>query len=296
MHRTRTGKSLALTARDLKIFRALSRYRYLRSTYLHAFAGGTSQTRFKERLGDLFHEGFLDRPSRQWEFADARCRPVVYELGAHAERILREQGEQQQDQRTFLKSNAAKQFGHAMLICECIASIELATKTLSGLRFIGWSEICARRAKSEPHSELSQRIVLGNTGVIPDGVFGVEYAWGAGTAYRFFALEVDRGTMPVARNDPRQTSVMGKLGAYQAIADGQLYRQVWGVPNLLVLVVTTSEERKAEIIRQTIARRYGPQMLFKALEEQRSVSPLPELLASPWERAAAPSLSIAESE
>jgi hypothetical protein len=292
----RTGKSLALTARDLEIFRTLSRYRYLRSTYLHAFTGGTSQTRFKERLGDLFHEGFLDRPSRQWEFADARCRPVVYELSERAERILREQGEQQQDQRTFLKSNAAKQFGHAMLICECLASIELAAQNLSGLRFIGWSEICARRAKSEAASELSQRIALGNTGVIPDGVFGLEYARGAGTAYRFFALEVDRGTMPVARSDPRQTSVMGKLGAYQAIADGQLHRQAWGIPNLLVLVITTSEERKREIIRQASLRHYGSHMLFKTLDERKTQSPIPELLTLAWERVAAPSLSIAESE
>ena len=76
MRRLSLGKTLALTSRDLAIFRALAEYRYLRSTHLHAFSGGASETRFKERLGDLFHEGYLDRPSQQWEFADARTAPV----------------------------------------------------------------------------------------------------------------------------------------------------------------------------------------------------------------------------
>ena len=53
MRRTPLGKRLALTARDIEIFRRLAQYRYLPSTYLHVFAGGASETRFKERLGDL---------------------------------------------------------------------------------------------------------------------------------------------------------------------------------------------------------------------------------------------------
>src|SRR5271156_5031299 len=92
MRRRSTGKRIAITPRDIEIFRALGRYRYLRSTYLHALAGGASETRFKERLGDLFHEGYLDRPAKQWEFARARYQPVVYELGEGARRVLSESG------------------------------------------------------------------------------------------------------------------------------------------------------------------------------------------------------------
>jgi hypothetical protein len=32
IHRTRTGKRIEITSRDIEIFRALARYRYLRST------------------------------------------------------------------------------------------------------------------------------------------------------------------------------------------------------------------------------------------------------------------------
>src|ERR1700679_3042627 len=81
MHRTRTGKRIELSSRDIEIFKLLRRYRYLRSTYIQAFVGGASVTRFKERLGDLFHEGYLDRPAQQWVFGDARFAPVAYEDG-----------------------------------------------------------------------------------------------------------------------------------------------------------------------------------------------------------------------
>src|SRR3984885_6638398 len=102
MRRTRTGKRLELTERDIQIFQLLGKYRYLRSTYIHAFVGGASQTRFKERLGDLFHEGYLDRPDRQWGFAGARHMPVVHECGPGAEQALRASGMAPAEANTFL--------------------------------------------------------------------------------------------------------------------------------------------------------------------------------------------------
>ena len=56
MLRQKTGKQIQLTSRDLEILRLLSRYRYLRSTHLHALTCGKSHNRFVERLGDLYHE------------------------------------------------------------------------------------------------------------------------------------------------------------------------------------------------------------------------------------------------
>ncbi len=163
VHRTRTGKRIEITSRDIEIFRALARYRYLRSTYLHAFAGGASETRFKERLGDLFHEGFVDRPALQWRFAHARHMPVVYEIGAHAKRVLAEYGGSEEPARTFLSEAVHRQFAHSVMICECLASIEIATRTVRGLRFIPWPEIGPRAGKHPgfrytiPHSRFLGR-------------------------------------------------------------------------------------------------------------------------------------------
>jgi hypothetical protein len=89
MHRTSVGKRVELTERDIELFKLLNRYRYLRSTFLYAFLGGNSETRFKERLGHLYHDGgYIRRPEQQWQFANSRHMPAIYELDTKGEQVL----------------------------------------------------------------------------------------------------------------------------------------------------------------------------------------------------------------
>jgi len=297
MKRASTGKRLELSPRDVEIFRALSRYRYLRSTYLHAFVGGASKTRFKERLGDLFHEGYLDRPAEQWRVANSRYVPVVHELGKGARQVLSNVGIEIDDQRTWLRDAPHRQFEHSLMICEILASIELGTLVRPDLRFIPWPEIIAKA----PASAQERAIPFGMTAalpqtaekavVVPDAVFGLEYRHDHRKFYRFFALETDRGTMPLARSNRHQTSYLGKIAAYRGIFDRQAYKTELGLPNLLVLTVTTSERRKSEIVRR-IKKQSGTQavFLFKAVSE--TIEPSLQLACDPWERAGHAALSI----
>jgi hypothetical protein len=297
VRRTSTGKRIALTARDLSIFRALSRYRYLRSTYLHAFAGGASETRFKERLGDLFHEGYLNRPDQQWQFANARCLPAVYEIGNAAERVLRESGDIPSGSRTYLAKNAHRQFAHTLLICDVLASIELGAGT-AGLRFIGWSEILARAPEATKVSAMPYRMPTRGGAVIPDGLFGLEYRVLEQSRYRFFALEVDRGTMPLERSEPGRTCYLSKLAGYEDIVARQLHKSHLGVSKLFVLTLTTGARRLSELVqRLDRLAECRPLFLFKAVpSSDRALSvPSPELLSEPWLRAGLPGLSIGES-
>jgi hypothetical protein len=281
LHRTRTGKRVELTRRDIEIFRLLGQYRYLRSTYIHAFVGGASETRFKERLGDLFHEGFLDRPARQWEFADARCQPAVHELGDRGRRVLAEHG--CHAERTYLGVSAHRQFLHALMICECLASIELAARAHAHLRFIPWAEIQGKMPEAARHSGAPFKMMVGGSALIPDALFGLEYRTGERKAYRFFALEADRGTMPVSRSAGGQTSYLAKLASYrEAIAQG-LSRTHWGLPNLFVLTVTNGRDRLADMLRKLEGEH--PVFLFKAVEGGTLRCPLQTLLNEPWERA-----------
>jgi hypothetical protein len=283
-----------LSPRDVEIFKLLRRYRYLRSTYIHAFVGGASETRFKERLGDLFHEGYLDRPTQQWEFADARCRPVVHELGTGASRVLRESGEEAGQGRTFLGATAHRQFRHSLLICEVLASLELGTRASGTLRFIGWPEILARVPEAARTTSGPFRLPVPFGGhLVPDGVFGIEYRLAEAKSYRFFALEADRGTMPVSRSRPGQTSYLGKLATYGEIIAHQVHKTHWGVPNLMVLTVTTNAARMAEIINKLHSG--SPAFLFKAAEENGLTKPMPELLTEPWQRTGHAPISVAES-
>ena len=295
MHRTKTGKRIELTSRDLEIFKLLCRYRYLRSTYIHAFVGGASDTRLKERLGNLFHEGYLDRPSQQWEFADARHMPVVHEIGRAAERALRARGMALEGANTLLADSPHRQFLHSLMICEALASLDLAIPAKPNLRFIGWPEILSRAPEATRSSQTLFRIPVPSGGyLIPDDLFGIEYGSGGTKAYRFFALEADRGTMPIARSSPNQTSYLGKIGSYREIIVRQVHKTYLGLPNLLVLTLTTSHERMTNIIE----RLQGEQgdnatFLFGAVNDGATRSPMP-LLTAAWQRAGCPSLRIDE--
>ena len=278
-----------LIERDIELFRWLARYRYLRSTYLHVFAGGASETRFKERLGDLFHEGYLDRPARQWEFAEARHMPAVHELGERGRRVLGELGNEA-GERTYLAQGAHRQFTHANMICECLASIELAARARSNLRFISWAEIAAKLPPETARSAMPFKLSLASGAVIPDALFGLEYQTEGRKAYRFFALEADRGTMPVSRTRDGQTSYIGKLALYREAIDKQLHRSHWGIPNLFVLTITTDADRLVDILRKVGGEH--PLFLMKPVAPRTLNSPTIELLAKPWQRPGLPSFSI----
>jgi protein involved in plasmid replication-relaxation len=294
MRRSRSGKRIELTSRDLEIFRLMARYRYLSSTYIYAFVGGASEKRFKERLGDLFHEGYLDRPGRQWDMANCRHRPAIHELDDGAKRVLDQQGILE-NRRTWLGSAAHRQFPHSLMICETIASIELGTRMIAGMRFIPWPEILTKApAETRALAHPFRFPTLGPAGgVAPDALFGIEYRAEDKKTYRFFALEADRGTMPVARSNPDQTSYLGKLAAYHGILSSQAHKTHLGVPNLLVLTVTTSERRLGEIMqRLTDQRTSTAAFLFKAFNALGLTSPAPQLFSEPWQRCDLPPLRI----
>lgn len=300
MRRVSVGKRIELTNRDIELFKLLARYRYLRSNFLFAFIGGHSETRFKERLGHLYHDGrYLNRPIQQWEFANSRYMPVVYELDDAGERVLLNLGLSNED-RPLVKNGRAgayRQFGHQLMICECIGSIELGVRTYPNLRFISREAILAKAPASTralpnpfdipvpvsqtlPHSG---QIPEAETRIVPDELFGLEYTNGETKTYRFFALEVDRGTMPVARSDSRQTSYLRKILAYREIAARDIYRSHLGLPNLVVLTVTIDEERmKALMSAVQSAAREGKSKLF--LFRIGYPAAFQGILAEPWKR------------
>jgi hypothetical protein len=279
LRRMPAGKRLMVTDRDLAIFGALVRYRYLNSVYLHAFSGGASETRFKERLGDLFHEGYLNRPDKQWEFSGARYAPAIYTLGARARRVLSERAEQSAGP----SRTEGRQFLHALLICNCLASIELAAMR-NGVRFIAWPEILARHRGDKPETRIMASLATPHGAVIPDGVFGLEYSTDGRKAYRFFALEADRAQMPITRMTKAQSCYAQKLVAYAAALRQASFRDGWGVPNLLVMTVTTQTARCETLRHALTADAMAPAFLFRAVEEAALRRPDCSLLEAPWLR------------
>lgn len=306
MRREKSGKRIELTERDLAVFELLERYRYLRSTFIHAFVGGASETRFKERLGDPYHEGaYLDRPSEQWKFANARYMLVVYENTDAARQVLVESG-RMTDRRcgSWVRgvANGGGQFAHTLMTYETLASIDLAATADPQLRFIPPAEILAKAPEATRTSPHPFRIPQHRSGepsfVVPDGLFGLEYTVDGERRYRFFALEIDRATMPVTRSRREQTSYFAKLMAYRDVLACEAHKSHFGLPNLLALTVTTSERHKANILSAFTGVIGGSMaFLFKAVDRHCPIGGIsradPSILLAPWDRAGHPPQRIA---
>jgi len=282
-HQQSSGLAVSLTPRDKEVLVALARYPYLRAPYLHAFAGGRSEKRFVERLGLLFHEGYVDRPSEQWTLPDARRRPALYEIGR------RSRGAGTDEARTFLGHGARGQIEHSALLCAVIASFEIGCREIGTVRFIPWPEIRARAPGAPEPFRLSGP---DGAATVPDGVFGLEYSAPAGPHYRFFALEADRGTMPISRAGAG-TSLMEKFKRYETLVAHGASRRQLGVSNLIVLTVTTSEARALEIVRRAGDALHEPgRFLCMAVAERELDRPAPALLSAPWQRFGLPAVTL----
>lgn len=79
-----------------------------------------------------------------------------------------------------------------------------------------------------------------NVGIVPDLVFGLRFTDGS---RRCFMVEIDRGTMPVARSNLMQTSFERKMRAYLSAHAARQHERHFGWKNFRVLTVTTDQNR-----------------------------------------------------
>jgi hypothetical protein len=201
------------------------------------------------------------------------------------------------------------------MVCDILASIEIGVRADPGLRFIAWPEILestkmpkATRDAARPLAAKvpvsfvmpgSRKMHRAEKLLVPDALFGLEYAVRDKKQYRFFALEADRNTEPVARSTLRRSSYLRKLLQYREIARQSSYRTLWGLPNLVVLNVTTSDRHRQNIMRlvdELTGGRGSTFLLFRTMPSlaslERAPPPVPDMLTGPWQRAGHPDFLI----
>jgi hypothetical protein len=123
--------------------------------------------------------------------------------------------------------------------------------------------------------------------LIPDRLYGLHNAAGKGSR-RFFCLEVDRGTMPVVRSNPNQTSYIRKLLDYSYSHSHDLIYKHYGIDRYQVLTLTTSKERIRTMIdayRDHIPRHLRRPNLF-LFAELSAIDLDTDVFAVEWRNAA----------
>jgi hypothetical protein len=283
-YRDKRARPIHITERDVEIVALLGRHRYLRSTYIEAFIGG-NPTALRWRLRDLFDAGYLQRPIAQWQFADARFVPAVYQLADRGKQLLESRGE------LALGTDSSRaNYLHGLLASEVAASIELGIRRNPALHLITQSEIMDRLQLNSSTSINRLSFPLGgNLFLVPDALFGVRGPSGV----VLYALEADRGTEPISRSR-RGSSYAGKLEAYRRLIGENLYKRYLNTPApLVVLHVTPSRTRMQ---RMAGAAKKMPFHLFRDLPEAtlmgQLIRPATSLATEPWWRDGHPEFRI----
>ena len=303
----RRPKRVYPTARDIALYQILNRYRYLPTRFLWSLlpetVRGTSYKRFQERLTTLYHEGFLNRPTRQWWAVNARYKDCVYELDSGARRVLRESGVR------ISRRAGRRNFAHELLTNLVQSSLELSCAAHPALQYVTWDTILGYRTLPEetrqsPTPFKIPVVVDGRAGTItPDGEpSGVWYTGPTGerVALCFLGCEADCGTETLEPlNRLQRTSIARKFRAYLDIAERKTYRAHFGFPNMIVPFVTSSERRMHNMLRllERLTEGQGaPFILFKALPHlisfERTPEPTDLLLTEPWQRAGHPPFDL----
>ncbi|MGC2463220.1 MAG: replication-relaxation family protein [Steroidobacteraceae bacterium] len=277
-----------LTDDDVVIVRVIARHRLIRSTHIASLVG-RSLDRTNDRLMRLFHAGYVDRPRAQLDrFPISGTAPMIYALADHGARLLCErEGIMCRDAEWGRKNREAGRpfIEHQIEIVNFHVALERAARDRSDVQIVSAEEMNAAASRRPTRTggaafslraKLSHRGIVRESSVVPDLVFGLQLANGE---RRNFMVEIDRGTMPVKRSDPEQTSFEGKMRVYLAAHASKQHERQFGWKNFRVLTITTDQQRMQSMKEASRGCRVpcspGTELfLFSTFDDLRADDPL----------------------
>ncbi len=252
LSRPEAPRGFRVTDRDIDILRLVARFRFLNSALVIKFLGGSPQ-QILRRLQGLYAHAWVDRPVQQYlHLAKLGNPPLVYGLGRQGAKMLAELGmpiDPALDW-TWKNSQATAPFlAHTLDVAEAVCAFEHACRA-GDARLIDHHELLPLMPQKtqELRDPFKLRVSLRSglktplsLAVIPDRLFSVALT---DQTRHNFALELDRGTMPiVSKRNTERSSFGQKLAAYHFAWKEKRHTEAWGFQNFRILTVTTSEAR-----------------------------------------------------
>ncbi len=291
--RSNNPPAFQLTERDIKIVQLVARHRFLNSNHVRRLVGGSAKN-VTNRLKALFEHGLLDRPQNQFDTyrMGGGTSPLVYALADKGAQLLADIFEQPDGKRiswTHKNKSANQPFlQHTLGIADFAVALQLAVARHDDVELIDSDELkdnfpAEILARNKPF-RLSVPVIHKNLrldiGIEADYAFSLYLPKVRRKA--FFLVEIDRGTMPVARRDLRQSSILRKLLAYQTMWKTKLHQKHFGWGNFRVLFVTESTERVENMIAAANSQSPTKQSPLFLLADKSSLYDLEDALDHQW--------------
>lgn len=238
-----TSPPLLLQERDLSLLSILQQLRVAQSHHLTQLIPGSEQHLLR-RLARLYHHGYLDRPTKPIYLAD-RSQTFIYSLTIKGLKAL-SQGSVRNPPK-LSRSHAPYTLEHDLAVTDVLTHL-ISQCEDEKLTFGFASDFLGLNSRLDwslrlPRNDFPQQ-------VIPDASFFLT----DGKNRRFYFLELDRGTMPIQRRNPHQSSFLKKVAAYRETRSSGLLWKRHQIPNFQVLVVTTSSTRLQNLRLATLAQ------------------------------------------
>ena len=286
-----TPEPFQLTERDVTLVDLIAEHRFLRSTHLSELVEAPHK-KVCDRLTSLFHAGYLDRPRAQLEFfrQDGGSTPMVYALANRGAQLLVAHHGPDVSAVDWARKNdhAGRPFiQHTLAIADLRVALKRAVRARPGFQILEPEQLIAMappetRARKRPwtwRTRVHHNDATIEIGLAPDHAFAIQYPDGR---FRAFLVECDRGTMPVLRNNRKQTSVQRKFLAYYHAYRLGVHKERYGIGNFRVLTVTTSPQRIATMIEAVKDLSGGSGSNLFLFADAAALAAAPDVLAFEW--------------
>ncbi|MDR3386356.1 MAG: replication-relaxation family protein [Rudaea sp.] len=251
-----TGKPIVLTPRDLDFLFQLFIHGPLSTAMLRALiAPDVSQWTITERLKHLKRKpnGLIEQPWQQRAAVNANYNHLVVALSSAGLNALLENARITPEQAGWYAgiNENRKTYEHDTMAAYISASLALGCREDADLTFISWLDIFSRD-KCPATTKAARNPLLipfsfgkADHAVIPDGLCGISHRE---RGVNFYAIEADRNTEPIETSRLSRSSIARHLWGYRFVLRNELYRLHYGLPNLQVLTITTSEVHMQNIM------------------------------------------------
>lgn len=274
--RHRFGKPpLVLQERDTEIVRLVADYRFLTSEQIQVLVDGSDQAILR-RLQKLFHGGYLDRPRSQKQNGNGK---MVYALAQKgADLIARLDGDGKPATIDWSEKNRQvrlRYLEHALMVSRFRTALALGTRLRPDVAVESWQQGNDIRDSVIAEDEHGPERIP----VAPDAYMVLRLVNEPEGRNRIHVvLEADRGTMTTKR-------FLTKVRGYWHYRQSGRQEERFGIKNFLVLTVTLTDERAANLCSATkaLAELGGLRMFLFGPERNYTEGQTGRILDAVWQ-------------
>ena len=277
-----------LTDRDYDIFTDFYNHSLLNTNHLaslHCHSEGHKQ-RLRRRLQKLLQAGYLKRLKTP---IDQPCDYVLSQRGMNALSNARHVA----PRRMSVPRSARSYRAHDIALSDFTVSMDLFVRSLKGARLVNELELIQRSPRLDVRSHRGWPVSFRYRDerlehwVKPDRFVAIEFAEKpANRNVRNFAIEIDRGSMPLEASTLHKASILRKLLAYQATHTDKVLSAIFGMEHAYTLFLTTGIRRRNNMValcRVTLTnRQIAKAMLFAVQPPTPTIGDTPDLSALSW--------------